>query len=74
MIAGQPAVLVYDGKLIPELLDRERGSPDEVYGEWSGLKRVEQVRWALLETDGKISFIPFAHEDKQIKPRSEFVG
>ncbi len=74
-IDGEPAVLVYNGRFVPDFLSRERVTPDEVYGEMrhSGLERLEQVKWALLESDGRISFIPFAPEDKQVKPRSEFV-
>jgi uncharacterized membrane protein YcaP (DUF421 family) len=40
----------------------------------SGLERVEQLKWALLEADGKISVIPLAPEQKQIKPREDTVG
>lgn len=74
-VAGEPAVLVYEGRFIPSAMNHERVSPDEVYGEMrkSGLERIEQVKWALLESDGRMSFIPFAPEDKQVKPRSEGV-
>lgn len=72
-VEGEPAVLIYRGRLVRDFLDHERITPDEVFGEMrrSGLERMEQVKWALLESDGKISFIPFAPEDKQIKSRSE---
>ena len=45
-----------------EHMNRERVSPDEVYGHMhkSGLFRTEQVGWAILETARKISFVPFA--------------
>jgi uncharacterized membrane protein YcaP (DUF421 family) len=41
-------------------LDRERVSPDELFAEMhkAGLERLEQVRWAILETDGRISVVP----------------
>lgn len=57
---AKPTVLAHHGKLIPEHLNRERVSPQEVYTELrkNGLERIEQVRWAVLESDGKISIVP----------------
>lgn len=57
---GEPVVLVRDGHLVPASLHRERVSPQEVVSEMhrSGLERMDQVRWAVLEPDGHISFIP----------------
>lgn len=54
-----PTVLAHHGRLIERNLNRERVSPDEVYGEIrkQGLERIEQVRWAVLESDGKISVV-----------------
>lgn len=60
VVEGKPSVLAAHGKLVEENLDKERVSPDEVYGEMhrAGLERIEQVRWAILEGDGKISIVP----------------
>ena len=57
---GSPTVLAHHGRLIPENLNRERVSPEEVYTQMrkSGLETIEQVRWAVLEGDGKISIVP----------------
>ncbi|HEX7004111.1 MAG TPA: YetF domain-containing protein [Trueperaceae bacterium] len=57
---GEPAVLAHHGKLVQANLNRERISPSELYAEMrkSGLERLDQVRWAVLETDGKISIVP----------------
>lgn len=59
-IEGRPTVLAHHGKLIPENLNRERVSPEEIYSQlrMNGLERIEQVRWAVLEGDGKISIVP----------------
>lgn len=59
-VSGSPSVLVYHGQLIEENLNKERVAAGEIYSEMhkSGLERLEQVRWAVLETDGKIAFIP----------------
>lgn len=60
LIEGKPAVLAAHGKLIEDALNKERVSPDEVFGEMRkvGLERLDQVRWAILEGDGKISIVP----------------
>lgn len=60
VVEGQPTVLVSDGRLVGGNLDTERVSPDEIYAEMhkAGLDRIEQVRWAILETDGRISLVP----------------
>ncbi|MCW7537388.1 DUF421 domain-containing protein [Aquabacterium sp. A7-Y] len=59
-ITGEPSVLVADGQLRPHVLNINRVSPDEVFSEMhkSGLDRLEQVRWAILETDGSIAIVP----------------
>lgn len=56
---GEPVVLVQHGHLVPASMHRERITPDELLSEMhkSGLERMEQVKWAVLEPDGKISFI-----------------
>jgi uncharacterized membrane protein YcaP (DUF421 family) len=57
---GSPVVLAHRGAFVRAHLDRERLSPEEVYGELRkhGLERIDQVRWAILETDGTISIVP----------------
>lgn len=65
IVSGSPSVLVSHGEFIESNLNRERMSPEEVFGEMrkAGLHRLDQVRWAVLESDGKISFIP---EDESV--------
>lgn len=60
LIEGMPTLLVERGKFIEENLNKERITPDEVFGEMhkSGLEHLAQVKWAILETDGKISIVP----------------
>ena len=59
IIEGSPSVLVERGKFIEENMNKERITPDEVFGEMhkSGLEYLVQVKWAILETDGKISIV-----------------
>jgi uncharacterized membrane protein YcaP (DUF421 family) len=73
IIEGTPTVIVSNGRFVEDNMNKERITPDEVYAEMrkSGLASIEEVRWAILESDGKISFIPTAPEDRQIKSESE---
>lgn len=59
-IAGTPTVLVYHGQLVHDRMHKERVTEGEIFSEMhkSGLDRLEQVRWAVLESDGKIAIIP----------------
>lgn len=59
-IAGDPAVLAHDGKFVPRVMNAERVSAEEIYSEMRkvGLERLSQVRWVLLESDGKIAIVP----------------
>ena len=60
VITGNPTLLVYDGKYIAENMNRERITPDEIYTELHkvGLFKLSQVRWVILESDGKLAVIP----------------
>jgi uncharacterized membrane protein YcaP (DUF421 family) len=57
---AEPLVLVEDGKVIDRNLRRERMTPEEVAAEarLQQIASLESVRWAVLESNGKISFIP----------------
>ncbi|MEJ7776865.1 MAG: YetF domain-containing protein [Sphingomicrobium sp.] len=59
LIDGEPRVLVRDGEVIEAMLLRDKISVDEVFSEMrlAGISSVDQVDWAILETNGKISFI-----------------
>lgn len=60
VIAGQPTVLVRHGELIETALNSMRVTPDEVFSEMHkvGLQRLDQVQWAILESDGHIAIVP----------------
>jgi uncharacterized membrane protein YcaP (DUF421 family) len=75
IIGGEPSVLVSQGALVTEAMHRARITPGEIFGEMHkvGLHSLEQIRWAILENDGKISIIPARAEDRQVKPREEGV-
>lgn len=60
LLEASPTLLVADGKLLEANLNRERISPEDLVGEMrkQGIAHVEQVRFAILETGGNISFVP----------------
>lgn len=60
LIDGEPSVLVRDGEAMPGAFTRNRLTLPEVESEMrlAGIARMADVAWAILETNGKISFIP----------------
>ena len=59
LIDGEPSVLVRDGTVLPGVFSRNRLTMPEVESEMrlAGIARMADVAWAILETNGKISFI-----------------
>jgi uncharacterized membrane protein YcaP (DUF421 family) len=57
---GRPVVVIDNGSVIERNLRRERLTVSEVEAEarQQQIASLEQVRWAVLERNGKISFIP----------------
>lgn len=60
VLEGEPLVLIEDGRPIEQNIHRERLTLEEVAAEARGqqIASLEDVRWAILETNGSISFIP----------------
>lgn len=67
---SDPTVLAHNGKLLRDRMDRERVSAEELYGELrkAGLERIDQVRWAVLESDGSIAIIPLEQQEVHEQP------
>jgi uncharacterized membrane protein YcaP (DUF421 family) len=65
VVSGSPTVLVSHGEFVPEHLNEERISPSSIYTEMhkAGLSQLSQVKWAILETDGRISLVPLNPEE-----------
>jgi uncharacterized membrane protein YcaP (DUF421 family) len=59
VIEGEPLILVEDGKPIERNLKGERLTLDDVADEarTQGIGALDGVKWAVLETSGKITFI-----------------
>jgi uncharacterized membrane protein YcaP (DUF421 family) len=60
VVEGEPTVLIANGSLIAEAMDRERVSGRALISELrrAGLSEVKQVQWAILETSGTITIVP----------------
>lgn len=60
VVFGEPTVLVHQGRLLEDAMNETRVSPEEVFSEIrkAGLEKLSEVRWAILEPDGKISIVP----------------
>ena len=59
VLEGEPVILIEDGNVIEKNLRRHRLTQQEVAAE-ARVQQIEsfaKVRWAVLETSGKISFI-----------------
>lgn len=60
-VAGEPVVLVENGRPLQQRLDLERVDIDDVLDaarRWRGLERVDQIKFAVLERDGNITIVP----------------
>jgi uncharacterized membrane protein YcaP (DUF421 family) len=59
VLEGQPIVLIDDGTLLERNLRRERLTPGELAAaaRQNGIFSLSEVRWAVLETNGVISFL-----------------
>ena len=59
VLEGEPVILIEDGNVIERNLKRHRLTQQEVAAEarYQQIDSFEKVRWAVLETSGKNSFI-----------------
>ncbi|MFC0204214.1 DUF421 domain-containing protein [Novosphingobium soli] len=70
LLKSRPVVLVRDGRLLGSNLDEERIDSDELAIEMrlAGISGLHEIAWAILEPEGKISFI--RKDDEDIDPRA----
>lgn len=63
LTGGLPTVLVQDGRPIERNLRRERITLSDIEEEarTSQIASISELRWAILEDDGRISCIPHQH-------------
>jgi uncharacterized membrane protein YcaP (DUF421 family) len=60
LLEPEPLILVEDGKVIEKNLRKERLTAEEIAGEarLQQIASLDKVQWAVLESGGRISFIP----------------
>jgi uncharacterized membrane protein YcaP (DUF421 family) len=60
VLDGEPVIVVQDGEPIRKNLDRNRLTLDELRAaaRQEQIGSLDDVQWAVLETSGRISFIP----------------
>jgi uncharacterized membrane protein YcaP (DUF421 family) len=63
MVEGEPRLLVRDGRMLTRALHEAKVRPDDLRAAVrnAGIASVDDVRLAVLETDGSISVIPMAN-------------
>jgi uncharacterized membrane protein YcaP (DUF421 family) len=59
VLEGEPVILVEDGGVIEKNLRRHRLTQEEIAASarLQSIPSLDQIRWAVLETNGQISFI-----------------
>src|SRR5437763_12462906 len=59
ILQGEPVVLVENGKVVDRNMRRERLTPDDLAEEArrNEIDSLDSIKWAVLETNGQISFI-----------------
>ena len=60
LLEPEPLILVENGKVIEKNLHKERMTAEEIAGEarLQQIASLEDVQWAVLESGGRVSFIP----------------
>lgn len=64
LVCGEPALVIREGRLCQETMRRNRLTLDEVMEELraQGVSDLGAVKYAVLETTGHLSVLPYAHE------------
>lgn len=62
LLCGRPSVVVAEGKVLPDQMRRNRFTADELMEELrvAGVTDLRTVRYAVLETTGRVSVLPYA--------------
>ncbi|HZW99064.1 MAG TPA: YetF domain-containing protein [Trueperaceae bacterium] len=59
-VTPMPTVLLFDGNLYSSAMNKERISAEEILqvAHQTGIETLDQVKWAILQSDGRIAIIP----------------
>jgi uncharacterized membrane protein YcaP (DUF421 family) len=70
VLDGVPVILLDDGKVLHDRLKKVRVDEADIMESaraLRGLERLDQIKFAILEKDGKITIIPKEEEQKEIE-------
>ena len=64
LVCGTPAVIVRDGRIIQKNMAKNRLTVDELFEQLrsQGLSDLKAVKYAVLETNGQLSILPYTRE------------
>ena len=73
---ASPTLLVCDGQLLQKSMNSERIAPDELFSEMrkQGLQELREVRFAVLESSGNITFVPVERDGRARSTEGNEVG
>ena len=65
ILCSRPSVIVQDGKIIPREMQKNRFTVDELMEELrvNGYTDLNKIKFAILETNGRISVLPYALDE-----------
>lgn len=81
LLCGNPCIVIKDGKFDTHMLRMLRLAPEDVLEglRIAGMTRIEDIRYAIVETNGQLSVIPYAGkqpltpDDMNIQPSEQGV-
>ncbi len=64
LLCSRPSIVVREGKILPQALRKNRFTVDELMEElrMAGVTDLATVKYAVLETSGRISVLPYAQD------------
>ena len=64
ILCGKPAIIIREGRLVQQNMNKTRLTIDELYEQLrgQGITDLRTVKYAILETNGKISVLPYTRE------------
>ena len=70
LVCGEPAILIQNGKVSQKAMAENRFTLDELLEQLrsQGIFDLAAVKYAILETDGQLSVLPYAREQSEALP------
>ena len=64
VLCGKPTIIIQDGQLLQQAMGKTRLTIDELYEQLrsQGITDLKSVKYAILETNGRISALPYTRE------------